>query len=150
MQRIWRQMCAAAAGVLVVAGLAAAQNPPNPFPVRPTAGPGYVIVPASAGYNTPVVPPGSGVMGFASQVHNAPPVPYAQPSVASGCGNIKSDLGFMFGSCRSFFDPCGPVPCNGGGHGTHRFGKGGCPSAPYAAPYGTGYNTCCYDSYLNH
>jgi hypothetical protein len=167
MQRMWRQMFAAAAGVLVVAGLAAAQSPPpNPLPpvhaYAPASGPGYgpAVRPASAGYNTPVVPPGSGLAGLPAQVHNAPPIYYAQygPGGANGCGNIKSDLGFMFGSCKSFFDPCGPLPCNGGGHGhgkfgTHRFGRGGlgdCPRHPYAAPYGTGYNGCVYDSYLNH
>jgi hypothetical protein len=54
----------------------------------------------------------------------------------------------MLGSCKSFFDPCGPA------HGSGRFGHHGrgnsCPYHPLAMPYGRGYNTCCYDSYLNN
>lgn len=83
----------------------------------------------------------------------AAPVPYAEycPQCANGCGSYKSTAGFMFGSCKSFFNPCGPIPCNGIGGGS---GSGGgckhCGVFPYGKPYGTGYNTCSYDSYLNH
>lgn len=79
------------------------------------------------------------------------PVPYNEycPQCANGCGSIKSDFGFIFGSCKSFFNPCGPIPCNGlGGTGGGCLGK--CGSFPYGKPYGNGYNNCVYDSYLNH
>jgi hypothetical protein len=71
----------------------------------------------------------------------------------NGCGSLKADLGVVFGSCRSFFDPCGPRPLNCGlGHGFGvGCGRGGCCFTPV---YGTGscgpFNTCLYDSYLNH
>jgi hypothetical protein len=75
------------------------------------------------------------------------PVPYAEycSQCANGCGSLKSNLGFYFGSCKSFFNPCGPIPCNGaGGHCNH------CGVFPFAAPYGKGYSSCVYDSYMNH
>ena len=83
------------------------------------------------------------------------PVPYNEycPACANGCGSLKSDLGFILGSCRSFFNPCGPIPCNGlaahpFGHGCNGCNK--CPAYPYGQPYGHGYNTCVYDTYMNH
>ncbi len=82
------------------------------------------------------------------------PVPYAEycSECANGCGSLKSNIGFYLGSCKSFFNPCGPVPCNIWGNPSACRG-GGCQHCgvhPYAKPYGTGYNTCVYDSYLNH
>jgi hypothetical protein len=61
----------------------------------------------------------------------------------NGCGSVKSDLAFHFGTCKQFFSPCGPTI---GG-----LWKGPCPSAPMAQPFGTGWG--CprgYDSYANH
>jgi hypothetical protein len=77
------------------------------------------------------------------------PVPYNEfcPQCANGCGSLKSDLGFFFGSCKSFFNPCGPIPCNGLG------GSGGCNKCgvyPYGKPYATPFNGCAYSSYQNH
>jgi hypothetical protein len=135
-------MFAAVAGVLAVAGLASAQSPaPNYLPQIPTA-----PIPAHHGG----VIPASGSTGAraAGGVVHQPAVPYGQygQGCNNGCGNWKSDAGFIFGSCKSFFDPCGPQPC-----GTGRFfNKQKCPPHPFASPYGTGYNGCNYDSYLNH
>ena len=61
----------------------------------------------------------------------------------NGCGSVKSDLAFHFGSCKNFLSPCGP---NCGG----LFGSK-CPTMPFNAPFGTGW--ACprqYDSYANH
>jgi hypothetical protein len=61
----------------------------------------------------------------------------------------------MFGSCKSFFNPCGPGG-NGHGHGFGRGGHGGggihgrCGGWTFATPYGTGFNHCVYDTFLNH
>lgn len=75
------------------------------------------------------------------------PVPYNETCAqcANGCGSIKSTSGFIFGSCKSFFNPCGPIPCGGACSGSHKCGK-----YPYGTPYGKGFNTCVYDSNLNH
>src|SRR5580704_1774113 len=75
------------------------------------------------------------------------PVPYNEycAQCANGCGSIKSDCGFIFGSCKSFLNPCRPIPCNGFGPACSK-----CRVFPYGKPYGNGFNTCVYDSYLNH
>ncbi len=75
------------------------------------------------------------------------PVPYNETCAdcANGCGSVKSDLGFWFNSCKSFFNPCGPIPCGGLCNGRTK-----CPAYPYGHPYSTGFNTCKYDSNLNH
>ncbi len=65
----------------------------------------------------------------------------------NGCPSAKQTCGFMFGSCKSFFNPCGSGGL-GGGHGGGHGGK--CGSLPFGKPYGTGYNGCVYDTYLNH
>jgi hypothetical protein len=77
------------------------------------------------------------------------PVPYAEycGQCANGCGSLKSNIGFYLGSSKSFFNPCGPIPCNIWGTPSV---CNKCGVMPFAKPYGTGYNTCNYDSYLNH
>ena len=198
MNRIWHQMFAAVLGVAAVAGMSAAQSPP-PQPLPPiipvaapvmasTSIPGIAIpdaMPASGGLNSGATIRSEGLHGALNQ----PAVAYGQygPGCNNGCGSCKSDLGFIFGSCKSYFAPCGPVPCGGtsgacgggataggcdGGCGTAHghgrcgglFGGGGrgcggglfggghgkCPLPTFGQPYGTGYNPCRYDSYLNH
>ena len=58
----------------------------------------------------------------------------------NGCGSLRSDCGFIFGSCRSFFAPCGPRGLGGHFQKTPVYGTGA--SGPF--------NPCIYDSYLNH
>lgn len=159
-QRIWRHLLAAAAGVLVVAGAGLAQppvaapnpvqdpnvriapvQPVNPQPMNPGAGP--VIVQGNGGCNgCPQGSNGKYVMSgggyfkgdcqFGTNCNN-------------GCGSCKSTAGFVFGSCKSFFDPCGPGSLGGGKCG------GKCGGAPiYGHGPRVGYNPCVYDSYLNH
>ena len=57
----------------------------------------------------------------------------------NGAGSFRSDVGFILGTSKSFFGPCGPgvwgPRCN-----TPVLGRGAC------APF----NPCVYDSYLNH
>lgn len=69
----------------------------------------------------------------------------------NGCGSLRSDAGFVLGSCRSFFAPCGPglLDCgHGRGCGGGLFGKcqKGGPGVPAAGPF----EPCRYDSYANH
>jgi hypothetical protein len=70
----------------------------------------------------------------------------------NGCGSVKSDLAFHFGSCKDFFNPCGPTlgGKHGGGCGPFLFSPK-CGVTQFAAPWGQGW--CCpraYDSYANH
>ena len=63
----------------------------------------------------------------------------------------------MFGSCKSFFNACGP---NGNGHGHGRCGGHGgglgghhdrCGTWTFGTPYNAGgWTHCVYDSFLNH
>jgi len=154
MRRMWRYLFAALAGVLAVAGLASAQSPPpNLLPPIQSVSPGAppapgTVAPASGNYASD---------GGAKAVMHAP-VPYASygPNQWNGCGGFKSDLGFMFGTCKSFFDPCGPLPCEDKGWNLgkclgNKFRHGGCCGIhPFGKPYNTGCNMCTYDSFLNH
>ena len=123
------------------------QQPPG-VQVNPT--PGAVALPGSVGcsscgrgvpgtYPSPYLPPPQKIALGAGLA----PVPYNEycPQCANGCGSVKSDIGFIFGSCKSFFNPCGPIPYNGFGH---------CGVYPYGKPYATGFNGCTYTSYLDH
>ena len=116
--------------------------PPTAAPAAAQAGQGCVGCGKSVGTPNPYLPRNTAFgAGLA-------PVPYNETCAqcANGCGSYKSDFGFVFGSCKSFFNPCGPIPCGGGvGAGCQRCGK-----YPFGTPYGKGYNTCVYDSYLNH
>jgi hypothetical protein len=62
----------------------------------------------------------------------------------NGCGSIHSDLGFMFGPCKSFMDPCGP-----GMLGTGFCGKCISPIQGRGGMNGP-FNPCKYDSNANH
>jgi hypothetical protein len=59
-------------------------------------------------------------------------------SCNNGCGSFRSDLGFVLGSCKSFFAPCGPGLL---GHNCNHPVLGTGRTAPT--------DPCVYDSYLN-
>jgi hypothetical protein len=167
---MWRQLFAAVLGVAAVAGVSAAQSPPpRPLPpIVPVAAPlavpashsGYAIpdvMPTSGGTNAPATLAGNGIRGVLQQ----PAISYGMPGpgCANGCGSAKHDAGFMFGSCKSYFDPCGPQPCGGSGTGRFRGGHkcggglfhgGNCPDHPFGTPYGIPHSHCKYDSWLNY
>ncbi len=150
-------MFAALAGVLAVVGATSAQMPgqisiPQPLPSG-AARLNAIVAPAPialAGGQTYVR--GS---GGCNGCGTAAPCNVAR-DCNNGCGSFKSDCNFMFGSCKSFFDPCGP---SGNGHGRHGGrcggGLGGHHDRCGTWTFGTGYNThgcnpCVYDSFLNH
>jgi hypothetical protein len=151
-----RQLFLAALGVVAVSGVASAQYPqssPQPPARLPAiaAFSGAPVQPASGAAVGPTVR-GSFIMAIGHNVH-APGCPTGH-ACNNGCGSVKSDLAFHFGSCKNFFSPCGP---HWGGHGKGcgglfggRFG-GPCPTLPFAAPWGPGW-TCppIYDSHANH
>ncbi|MFO0796296.1 MAG: hypothetical protein U0804_02400 [Gemmataceae bacterium] len=167
--RIWGRLAAAVVGAAALAGSASAQSPvvvpqqvvaqPAPGPTAPTvAAPGSL--PPAAAASTPVAPaPGTTVVTGQGGCTNCGPggtahrgfvmnatggyvgtkCGYGQPC-NNGCGSLRSDLGVVFGSCRSFFAPCGPKPLGHGNCNHPVIGSGA--SAPF--------NPCNYDSYLNH
>lgn len=188
-QQMCRRLLAAVVGVAAVAATAPAQQPAPvpatppapvalpPVPVVPNALPGVVAAPAPSsavlhGYADTAVAPrptgvGATVRGYvmdASGGYFGTSCQYGN-NCNNGCGSCKADLGFVLGSCRSFFAPCGPNPmsghhgCHGGllhGGGCGGLGGGlgfgsGCNHTPV---YGTGsygpFNPCFYDSYVNH
>ena len=185
MQRMWRQLFAALAGVLAVVGTASAQAPgsipiPQPLPTG-TAHVQSIVSPAQVA-GAPIAPAGGqvyvrgsgGCNGCGSAVQNG----CYDKGCNNGCGSLKSDCGFIFGSCKSFFNPCGVQPsgCGGGWGGAHGHllggkgacGNGGCGGGcgggflghhgngprcgvfPLGTPYSHGCNPCVYDSFLNH
>jgi len=111
--------------------------------VPPT--PGAVIVKGSGGCTNCTTPGvGTAARGFVMGASGGYFGTNCQTGQAcnSGCGSLRSDAGFAFGSCKQFFAPCGPTPC--GGH----FGKCRTPVGG-TGPCGP-FNPCVYDSYLNH
>jgi len=154
MQKMWRQLFAAVLGVVALGGVASAQNPaPRSYEmVLPQAMP----VPAKAAVSNPITPVagaiymrGSGGCSSCGNGATAAPAPsFAQygPQQRNGCGSAGADAKFIFGSCKSFFDPCDA----GGGRGRGCSSCSGCPSWPLAQPYGTKFHGCVYDTYLNH
>jgi hypothetical protein len=140
-----RKVFFAAVGLLAVAGAASA---PQPLPVAPPGAPatGPAVIRGSGGCTN------CGT-GIANRFYAATggDCQYGR-GCQNGCGSFKSDTAFIFGSCKGFFNPCGPVCGYGGlGHGGGLFGRGCCPTVPFNPPYGTGW--CCprqYDSYANH
>lgn len=133
-----RHLILAAFAALAVAGAASAQQPqyrPAQYPVPPAAAaatpvppaPGATVIrgdggctncgaPAARGYTMSGAAGGNCQLGYPCQ---------------NGCGSLKSDLGFHFGSCKNFFAPCGVTP--------------------FAAPWGQGFGCPrAYDSYSNH
>lgn len=167
MLRKWRLVVSVWAGLLTGSGGAWAQSPaPQPLPplppvpavsltadVQPVSAP-PAVHPAGGGVTIPTVPaPVPAPARLAAAVRSAhQPIPYAQhdPGCNNGCGSCRATLGFVFGSCPSFFDPCGPRPCCGplcqrGGLGCQR-----CGIHPFGQPYAKPHSGCVYDSYLNH
>lgn len=147
---MWRQLFAAVVGVFVLGGVASAQVPaamPAPVPAKAAMGAGQVMPASGAVY----VRGNGGCSSCGSPAAvNAPFAQYG-PYDRNGCGGVRSDAAFMFGSCKSFFDPCGDATCGGKhGHGRGGCGHAGCPLLPLAAPYGTKYSGCHYDTFLNH
>jgi hypothetical protein len=200
MRRIWHRLFAAAAAAVVLAGTAAAQTPappvaapvaapaaqpvaPLPAVAQPAPGPVVPSVPATVAPLAPgqgaVVVPGNGGVYAPNGTYNGgyfmsgPGTPTRLGSGPNGCGSCAQDAAFVFGSCRSFFAPCGGVS-NGhghggrghhgngcGGHGGNGCGnghggglgfllRGGCINPVGGTGPAQGFNPCCYDSYLNH
>jgi hypothetical protein len=170
MQRMYRKMFAALIGALAVTSFAAAQSPPPqqfpaiPLSATPVAAPTAPTLPAtvspvSGGFNAVEIkglPPRDAV----GAILNPPAIPNASygTGCANGCGSFKGDLGFVFGSCKSYFTPCGPEPCGSGsglGGGGRLCGKCGglfgprCPTHPMGQPYNTGIGPCQYWSYVD-
>jgi hypothetical protein len=150
-----RKLFLAAVGALVVAGAASAQQPnytlqPNPAPPYPAqAAPGAQAV-QPAGLRGPGCtncgPAAGPGVGAKFMMAAGGDCQYGR-GCQNGCGSLKSDLAFHFGSCKGFFAPCGPTCGSGGLFGL----RGHCPQLPLNPPYGTGW--CCprqYDSYANH
>jgi hypothetical protein len=152
-----RRFILTAIGVFAVTGVAAAQQPQAqqaPAPYRAAAPAAIAGTPVQATSGTTVI---SGT-GGCSSCGSAPSVGATLRSkfqsvtggncafgygCQSGCGSVKSDLAFHFGSCKNFFSPCGPT-CNS-------MNGGKCGTVPFAKPFGAGW-TCprVYDSYANH
>ena len=144
-----RKFFLAALGVFAVAGVASAQQPAQyqqPVQYPAVAAPG-AVQPAS----------GLGVLRGNGGTNCGPAAPrctftmsnvtggkclYGDGGCQNGCGSVKSDLAFHFGTCKQFFAPCGPT-C--GGLWTK------CPKQGFAAPWGTGYGCPpAYDTHANH
>jgi hypothetical protein len=146
----------AAFGAFAIAGVAAAQQPPVAAPpaAAPAAPPATATPPAAvAPAPGPTVIRGGGCTGCGT----AAPLANVRGAIhtasggnchygygcQNGCGSVKSDLAFHFGSCKDFFAPNGPT-C-GSLHGSR------CGYQGFAQPFGTGWN--CprqYDTYMNH
>ena len=132
-----RHMIFAAVAALAAAGAAAAQQPqyrPAQYPVPPAAAAAVPLQPASGatvirgdgGCNNCGTP----ARGFTMSGAAGGNCQLGYPC-QNGCGSLKSDLGFHFGSCKNFFAPCGVTP--------------------FAAPWGQGFGCPrAYDSYSNH
>jgi|GEM_PF-3279506 len=161
-----RKLILAALGVFAVSGVASAQQPstaqppyapplaPAYTPTAPTYSPAALAAASTAGTtvirgtgctNCGGVPPGAGT----TMRNNFAMVTGGNcmygASCQNGCGSLKSDLAFQFGTCKQFFSPCGPT-CAGG-----PFSGWKCPRLPFAQPYGIGWQ--CprqYDTYANH
>jgi hypothetical protein len=137
-----RRLFLSVLGVCAVAGVATAQQPPSQQP--PIAAPAY---PSTAMVAVPMQPSGglpaynggcvncAGPATTPSLTGGAPARGFQMLSgghcmlgygCQNGCGSVKSDLAFQFGTCKQFFNPCGPS-CDGGlfgGKGTLFGGKG--------------------------
>lgn len=135
-----------------------------PVAATPMALPGSVGAPPAAAAATPVAPaPGATVVTGNGGCTNCGPAGTSHRGFVmnatggylgtncrlgqpcnNGCGSFRSDTAMLFGSCRSFFAPCGPAW--GGKHGA-----GGTCNHPVLNGNTCGpFNPCVYDSYLNH
>lgn len=148
-----RRLFLAVLGMVAVAGVASAQQPqyqPVQYPTAPSAAAAAPISPASG---TTVIKGNGGCSNCGPTVASTSRG-FTMSKVTggncvtgnhcqSGCGSLKSDLAFHFGSCKSFFAPCGPTL------GSHFGGK--CGTVPFATPWGQGFSCPrAYDSYANH
>ena len=133
-----RQLIAALASVLAFAAAASAQQP-NPLPVIPVA-PAGSIQPAAGLFRAPAEPGKVRNFVMAGGGFYCSNCPYGEPSCSNGAGSLRSNVNFMFGSSKSYFNPCAPGS----------YGKTKCGGAGVFGPGGCGYNGCQYDSYLNH
>ena len=149
-----RRLFLAAVAVLAVSGVASAQQPYPAQLRQPTVAPGAAaatpVVPASG---ATVIKGDGGCTDCGSTAKHGFKMSGGHGSggcalgygCQNGCGSVKSDLAFHFGSCRQFFSPCGPSFGHGGLFGSK------CPTQSFAQPWGQGW-TCprAYDSYTNH
>lgn len=123
-RRLARMFLAAVLGLGVTTGLLRAGEPPHPSPYMMPAP--YVVAPATQGSLPPEVmlaPEAAPVLDSLAKrrpvrdwLHNHTIGCWAHHN-KYGCGSVRSDLNFIFGSCRSFFgEPClsgrppSPVP----------------------------------------
>lgn len=138
------------AAALAFAGSASAQSPAPA--AQPAPGPTAITVPAA----------GCSTCGAANRGHLATVARgFVMQSTGqyfgsncqrgrkcnNGAGSLVSDLGFVFGPSKSFFDPCGPrvLPDCGG------FGKHGMCRTPILGRGPAGpWSPCQYDVYQNH
>ncbi|VTR95711.1 unnamed protein product [Gemmata massiliana] len=145
-----RKLFLAALGVFALASAATAQQPQyQPAPRYPATVPSAAAATPLQPVSGTTVIQGSGgctncgtvgpvTRGFKMSSITGGNCQYGAPC-QNGCGSVKSDLAFHFGSCKQFFSPCGPT----WGHG--------CGITPIAQPYGTGFGCPrAYDSYANH
>ena len=129
---------------VVVQPAPAAVPPAAVAPVAPAPGPAVV---AGNGGCSNCGPGGTAHRGFvmnATGGYVGTACGYGHPC-NNGCGSLRSDLGVVFGSCRSFFSPCGP-----GLHGVGKHGRGDCNIPVFGSGPCGPFNPCIYDSYLNH
>lgn len=136
-----RHLILAALGALAVPGAASAQQPqyypapqyPAPAPAAAAATP---LQPVSGttvirGQGCATCPTGPTTRGYTMSAIAGNGCQLGHTNCNGGCGSLKSDLGFHFGSCKNFFAPCGVTP--------------------FAAPWGQGFGCPrAYDSYANH
>lgn len=157
-QQLLRRLFAAAAGVIVLSAPSFAQAPiaprqlpqiPMASPVTPVSGTGGVIAGSGGCTNCGTGKAGYAMVGGNGYYHGNCGI--GQPSCNAGCGSLKQDCNFFFGSCRQFFAPCGVDSSGGifGGKCGGLFG-GKCNSPATGRGATSGFNTCTYDSYLNH
>lgn len=132
-----RNLFLAAIAALGLSSAASAQYPTQPQqPVQPASGVNVIKGGAGCSNCAPAAPAcGPTTRAFTmSKLKGGDNCGYGQ-ACNNGCGSVKYDIAFQFGSCKDFFSPCGPR----------------CPKVPFAQPFGTGWQ--CprqYDSYANH
>lgn len=131
------------APTVAVPGVPAALPPAAAAGVPVAPAPGTTVVAGNGGCtNCGPAAGGTAHRGFlmnASGGYYGSSCRYGQ-SCNNGCGSFRSDLGVVFGSCKSFFAPCGPGA----------FGRGTCNHPVLGSGPCGPFNPCHYDSYLNH
>lgn len=156
-RQLGARLAAAAVAALALHAAARAANPtPTPAPAAPAA---PTAVTGTGGCPTGDCGGAGGghrtahrgfVMGNAAGGYFHDSCPFGR-GCNNGCGSLRSDAGFILGSCRSFFAPCGPglLECgHGRGCGGGLFGK--CPKGGPGVPASGPFDPCKYDSHLNH